>query len=214
MRTPGTHAASRQKRAGAGRSSTEPHGSAPAERHAGMAWHGPARQGRAAASLMMYHSALTGAREQYAARSSAVRARRCAPGSGQAGGFFADELNRLVSPSPSRERAKPPLGRASVESVQLSSGCGAGGAFRLPATAPCPPMSAQSRRPAELRLHRFRCAPGTVLVWHFSFPHRSAPSRERAKSPLGRASAASVQVRYGRSRGLAFRIPPPPRAFP
>lgn len=70
---------------------------------------------------------------------------------------------------PPRERANAPLHfRVSAVSIQLRAVCGAGGAFRFPATAPRPPGSAQSRRPAGFRLNRFRRAPGAAWC-HFDF---------------------------------------------
>lgn len=71
---------------------------------------------------------------------------------------------------PPRERANAPLHfRVSSVSIQLRAVCGMGGAFRFPATAPRPPGSAQSRRPAGFRLNRFRRAPGAAWC-HFGFP--------------------------------------------
>lgn len=83
------------------------------------------------------------------------------------------------SPAPSRERAKPPPGRVSAESVQARSGRGMGEHFGFrhrPAPSrelAKPPPCRASAESVQVRSKR-----GTG---HFGFRHSPAPSCERAK---------------------------------
>lgn len=66
----------------------------------------------------------------------------------------------LSAPSGARKCAAALPRFSCVDSVARS--VRRGRAFRFPATAPRPPGSAQSRRPAGFRLNRFRRAPGAA----------------------------------------------------
>lgn len=119
------------------------------------------------------------------------------------------------SPAPSRERAKPPPGRVSAESVQARSKRGTGHfGFRH---SPAPSCERAKPHPAKLLLNRLRWHPDAAWVGHFGFP-LSFPCHlpEAPNTPSIYPAARPIAVcekRPGDPVTWAQRLPAVSRAF-